>query len=86
MNTKDDGGPAFPQQAVRDGDGLLQSAAVYGVPAGLSLRDYFAAKAIQGWLAGWPDDLPLDSDDKKLQVSRFAYSIANAMLKARVQP
>ena len=44
---------------------------------GMSLRDYFAAKAMQGFLAtvkvGCPDDL----------IAVDAYNLADAMLKAR---
>jgi len=48
---------------------------------GMTLRDYFAAKAMQGILAGVhpiirePDPLPM--------VARAAYDMADAMLKAR---
>jgi len=44
---------------------------------GMTLRDYFAAKAMQGFLAtvkvGCPDDL----------IAIDAYNLADAMLKAR---
>lgn len=60
------GGPAFPQNQVHVGQGM-------------TLRDYFAAKVMQGLLA---------ADDAK--VVRFyktraecAYAIADAMLKER---
>ena len=42
----------------------------------LTLRDYFAAKAMQGLLAA-PGSIRVDDD------TRFAYQIADAMLKAR---
>lgn len=66
---KDTGGPAFPL--------------VYDVPPenvrhvyqGMTLRDYFAAKAMQGLIAegatGYED------------IAFFAYKYADAMLKAR---
>ena len=60
------GGPAFP---ISD-PGLPQY-------DGMTLRDYFAAKAMQGFLAtvkvGCPDDL----------IAIDAYNLADAMLKAR---
>ena len=45
---------------------------------GMSLRDYFAAKAMQSLM--WDKDLNLDS---KEDVAEVAYAYADAMLKAR---
>ena len=49
---------------------------------GMTLRDYFAAKAMQGWLSTYPDD---HDPDEVFEggVADFAYRIADAMLKAR---
>jgi hypothetical protein len=44
---------------------------------GMTLRDYFAAKAMQGLLAG-----TLESSDTGL-IARDCYAMADAMLKAR---
>lgn len=45
-----------------------------------ALRDYMAAKAMQGWLASFgPDVLTVDEDG----VALMAYRIADAMLAAR---
>ncbi len=64
MSTKiNDGGPAFP------------SPHYHGY--GMTLRDYFAAKAIEGLIAYKSEDAPL----KKM--ANTAYKIADAMLKAR---
>ena len=61
------GGPAFPW-----GTGF----------AGMTLRDYFAAKAMQGLLAG----LLADRMDVKWQnIAIDAYRQSDAMLKAREQ-
>ena len=51
---------------------------------GMTLRDYFAAKAMQGWLSTYPDD---HDPDEVFEggVADFAYRIADAMLKAREQ-
>ena len=64
--------PAFPRPA--------SPAHEYGFHKhqdGMTLRDYFAAKAMQGFLAtvkvGCPDDL----------IALDAYNLADAMLKAR---
>jgi hypothetical protein len=90
MSTKDDGGPAFPQQAVRDRDGLLQSAAVYGVPSGLTVRDHFAAKVLQAALVnatlpGVPEREP-EAMQLVSQLCACCYVIADEMLKERVKP
>jgi hypothetical protein len=59
---------------------------VHGLP-GMSLRDYFAAKVINGLCAGfaatdkdWPDS---DDPDDYDVVAWHAYRMADAMLKAR---
>ena len=57
------GGPAFPVGNVN----------------GMSLRDYFAAKAMQGLVSD--PDLVIDS----AQVAQLAYVYADAMLQAREQ-
>ena len=54
---------------------------------GMSLRDYFAAKALQGMCAN-PDDshenyVHLDYDDYAKEITRCAYIMADAMLEAR---
>jgi len=65
MSDTNTGGPAFPRDHAHDGHN------------GMTLRDYFAAKAMQGFLAtvkvGCPDDL----------IAVDAYNLADAMLKAR---
>jgi hypothetical protein len=61
-------GPAFPLPIGLSEDSWRQ---------GMSLRDYFAAKAMQGLLANG------DGGDPVEDVSDYAYQIADAMLKAR---
>jgi hypothetical protein len=46
----------------------------------MTLRDYFAAKAMQGLLAG-----SLKSSETQL-IARDCYAMADAMLAARSQP
>jgi hypothetical protein len=76
MTTKTDGGPAFPLQSIGP-----EFAPGY---AGMSLRDYFAAKAMVGWLASYsPDALHPASRDKEGDVAEMAYALADAMLRAR---
>lgn len=73
-----DGGPAFP--AVVNGDGgCVQTGRNSFHAPGMSLRDYFAAKAMNA-LVNWKD-----SDDAAFQaeIARDAYAIADAMIAAR---
>lgn len=71
------GGRAFPCDSIveRDEVGHLHGFRVSS--GGMTLRDYFAAKAMQGRLAN-PDWLC--SDDR---TATEAYQIADAMLRAR---
>ena len=70
MSNIETGGPAFP---------LVAEAHEHVISTGMTLRDYLAAKALQGGLAhnrpaadaeGW---------------AKWAYKMADAMLKARNQ-
>lgn len=69
-----DGGPAFPNY---DRDIGARS-------DGLTMRDYFAAQALAGYIAWSPHD---DSGDQGSPeaMATFAYKCADAMLKAREQ-
>lgn len=75
MEKINDGGSAFPNEHYREPP-----------QSGMTLRDYFAAKAlpacyqgyvshatIHGWDVGWKDGIATD-----------AYAMADAMLKARM--
>lgn len=82
--TVNDGGAAFPRPISTDGIPGHDSAAIYRegdniefshAQDGMTLRDYFAAKALQGLLASDPYDAPLLVED--------AYRYADAMLKER---
>lgn len=66
MSDKDTGGSAFPVQYSEG-----------SVAKGMTLRDYFAAKAMQYWLS-----LPID-DAQLAKVGTEAYRFADAMLEAR---
>ena len=57
--------PAFPQD--------------YSLHTGMTLRDYFAAKAMQGMMAS--GNLPKSVSDKEL--SHVSYQLADAMMEAR---
>jgi len=64
------GGPAFPQFVISN----------FGahVEGGMNLRDYFAAKAMQGICASGPTNEWSNS-----RLAAEAYDLADAMLKAR---
>jgi hypothetical protein len=72
MQEKYDGGTAFPTGIFTDDKGVI-----IGGGNGMSLRDYFAAKAMQTML-GWDNDhTNWDS------YAEDSYMMADAMLKAR---
>jgi hypothetical protein len=73
MSDKQTGGSAFPLanvQTNRDGEVFSY------VTDGMTLRDYFAAKAMYGMLVGL-------EDPNKEALSRWSYEMADAMLKER---
>lgn len=70
MSRENNGGQAFPRQDSRyDGQGL-----VMWQEEGMTLRDYFAAKAMLGLL---------NVNEPMGAIPRYAYELADAMLKAR---
>jgi hypothetical protein len=76
MTTKDTGGPAFPAEAVPTGDGGRRPQ----MYAGMTLRDYFAAKAMEAILRQL--DRGIRPQDY-IRAAEDAYFLADAMLKAR---
>lgn len=77
-----DGGPAFPQVANHIYcDGAIAVPVPY---AGMSLRDYMAAKAMQGDLASQSAETGEWSNGASIAaLAKRAYEIADAMLAAR---
>jgi hypothetical protein len=71
--SKDTGGPAFPFSYDDKPKGVKH------IYSGMTLRDYFAAKAIQGLFASGN----LQATDTDEALARDAYIVADAMLKAR---
>ena len=67
--TKEDGGPAFPPQ---------HDPATH--PSGMTLRDYFAAQAMQAFLSQSPSIAWRVPD---ATIAQDAHNVADAMLKAR---
>lgn len=79
--SKQTGGQAFPRQK-RDYDG--QNNVLQYQEEGMTLRDYFAAKAMQGWLASYGEsDRHPALNDYEHQVASMSYKMADAMLKVR---
>jgi hypothetical protein len=72
MNNTETGGPAFPcEWDYIDTNRQMAN--------GMTLRDYFAAKAMQGMVnyGPWSDN------HDRMQIAGCAYKLADAMLKAR---
>lgn len=67
---RNDGGPAFPVPRDAPCDGV-------------SLRDYLAAKAMQGFLAGHVAHYGHENHWRYADMAGDAYQVADAMLKAR---
>lgn len=68
------GGPAFPhfsksRQNSSDGHTFYQ-----GIETGMSLRDYFAAKAMQAYIGKY---------SHQEDIARLSYNLADAMLKQK---
>ena len=90
MHRRKDGGPAFPRENYQTNDFMGQ--------AGMSIRDYFAAKALAGWMASYgpeghhPAALAGEGSDDEREASAFlrcvhlaemSYVMADAMLTVR---
>lgn len=80
MTTTNTGGPAFPFTDRHDAP----------VCSGMTLRDYFAAKAMQGDIASMVDPsgercgIQIDLADENLErLGKLYYRMADAMLSAR---
>ncbi|HDO7157182.1 MULTISPECIES: hypothetical protein [Klebsiella/Raoultella group] len=91
--SKQTGGPAFPvadgaahriaMQLAGDNEAKYIAESAKAL-AGMTLRDYFAAKAMQGWLASYPESEqhPVATHRENM-VAELSYLMADAMLKAR---
>ena len=76
-----DGGPAFPVTCEQSVSGISPT-------PGMTLRDYFAAAAMQGWLASYDGKSghPAGTDGGGRRVARLSYAIADAMIAERSNP
>ena len=73
MTIKNTGGPAFPVSNDADKQYIW-------IKKGMTLRDYFAAKAMQGLLAC---NATYGGKESKTDLTKDAYAHADAMLEAR---
>ena len=74
MSTPNNGGAAFPRPG---SDWMEQGGGVYaGAQRGMTLRDYFAAKAM-------PELLRQNECAANEKIAAWAYQVADAMLQAR---
>lgn len=71
-----DGGPAFPHKLPRQDTSGVE-ASDFAFFGGMTLRDYFAAKVLQGFAA----DTQVTAGREK--AAEFAYAWADAMIAAR---
>ncbi len=85
MDSSKDGGPAFPFEWRNTGDynasapnGEVVPPCRYVNLPGMTLRDYFAAAALQGILANQVDEIGTGSD-----MANLAYQMADIMLAER---
>ena len=76
MKHNSTGGPAFPGPYANE-NGNIE---VLWKQQGMTLRDYFAAKAMQGILVATVTPITVWSQN---DVAETAYKMADAMLKAR---
>jgi hypothetical protein len=81
MSNTNTGGPAFPSGLI---DPSTPEDAVQSLHNGMTLRDYFAAKAMQGLMGrSWADAKGKFPENLHAVWATAAYKMADAMLKAR---
>lgn len=82
-NVFDDGGPAFPQfeEAEFFDDDLGKYKTKILPTGGMSLRDWFAGQALNGYMSHFGFVRSTSTD-----LALTSYAIANAMLEARKRP
>lgn len=84
MSTIETGGPAFPVSTSNEAEGHQDGPNTWQHP-GMALRDYFAAKAMQGLVSGHFAKYGHEDYWPRPEIASEAYEIADAMLAARKQ-
>ncbi|CAJ0693040.1 hypothetical protein [Ralstonia mannitolilytica] len=79
---KNTGGSAFPVAAISQNAGTGETT-LHQSDGGMSLRDYFAAKAMQGYIVALANVFGEGPEKFDAALSRWAYETADAMLTAR---
>ncbi len=84
MDVIDNGGPAYPCEIGGDpARGFHQTGSYTAMQYGMTLRDYFAAKALAAMIAQ-PGKDPENCGKKAVpRLAAFAYEYADAMIAAR---
>jgi len=80
MSAIKDGGPAFPCAEMAQNSSTGETVTFQWSHTGVTLRDYFAAKAMQGFCAN-PDGILTTSTYEK--IAEMSYVQADVMLAAR---
>jgi len=75
------GGPAFPEVRIRSGDNYNAPVKIYY--GGMTMRDWFAGKAMQALIAHYGDKMHIGDSDGRTSLHFAAYDHADNMLKAR---
>lgn len=85
MSNIETGGPAFPVECDWSGEEPhgIQTGNQQGYATGLTMRDYFAAKAMQGMLANPKQDYAPLTQRAQDAIVEGSYGMADAMLEAR---
>ncbi|KCB26024.1 hypothetical protein [Bordetella hinzii] len=80
---KEHGGPAFPTHRLQWNYGS-EERELETKHLGMTMRDFFAAKAMQGWLSSYgPGDQHPATAGNADFVAQRSYAMADAMLAAR---
>jgi len=81
MSIINNGGAAFPSEQGHTPDGTWNQT----YESGMSLRDYFAAAALQGMAASeyWSRNFDTNPRTLLINAAEVAYAAADAMLKTR---
>ena len=77
------GGPAFPEIRIRSGGNYNPPTKLYY--GGMTLRDYFAARAMHQFLSGAVLPVGFDASEELAMLAARAYETADAMIAARTQ-
>lgn len=78
MSKKETGGPAFP---IPLNPGETYTAGTQGPADGMTLRDYFAAQALMGFMASTSNPRRFHPDED----AAYFYALADAMIKERAK-